>query len=425
MLLRPLLIAFALLVPLACPAHETLEKAVVLTRHGVRAAMSSPERLETFSLRRWPRFEVPPGHLTARGADLERLLGSYYRALYLRDGLLHGDAGDCTRVFLHANRTQRTIATAQALAQTLLPGCTPSIAHVAEGVADPMFEGPPALHTEAANARMRAAIAGRIGGDAQAWNASQRDALDMLQALLLQCAQRPCAADIAPDKQRLETVPAALSDQPRGIPGIEGPAATASGITESLLMAWADGQDFTALGWRGLDEATLLRVFAPHQAEFALRLRAPDVARMASSQLAARLLATLLQGTGLHSASAPIGGDAPLVVISGHDGTLTLLAGLLDLHWQLPGYQPDQVPPGGALVFERWRRDDGSRVIRVRYVAQTLAQLRERQPLSLARPPAAADVYVPGCGGDDGACMLAAFATRLQQAIDPAFVLPD
>ncbi|WP_017164994.1 histidine-type phosphatase, partial [Xanthomonas phaseoli] len=197
--------------------------------------------------------------------------------------------------------------------------------------------------------------------------------------------------------------------------------AAASGITESLLMGWADGQDFAALGWQGLDEATLLRVFAPHQAEFALRLRTPTVARLASTPLAARLLATLQQGSDAASSADAIGGDARLVVVSGHDGTLTLLAGMFDLHWQLPGYQADQTVPGGALVFERWRRADGQRVIRLRYTAQSLTQLRERQPLTLQAPPPSAAIFIPGCSTATPAydCPLPQFAHLVQAALDP------
>lgn len=53
------LLALVLLFPASSPAQETLEKVLILTRHGVRAAMSSPQRLEEFSLRPWPRFAVP------------------------------------------------------------------------------------------------------------------------------------------------------------------------------------------------------------------------------------------------------------------------------------------------------------------------------------------------------------------------------
>ncbi|MBB5876597.1 histidine-type phosphatase [Xanthomonas sp. 3498] len=424
-------LALFLLAPLACAAApaqptatETLEKVVILKRHGVRAAMSSTEQLERYSARPWPRFDVPAGHLTANGAALERLFGTYYRAHYASLGLFAGDG--CAAAYYWANRTQRTLASAQALASTLTPGCANPVHSVAEGASDPLFDGAPALRDPATVAQMRAAIAGRIGGDAQAWNAAQADAIDSLQQLLLQCTQRPCPADAGNGKQRLDAVPARLADAGESIPGIEGPAAAASGLSESLLMAWADGQDFAALGWRGVDAASLLRAFAPHQAEFALRLRAPAVARMAASPLAARLLATLLEGSGQATHAAPIGGAARLVVLSGHDGTLTLLAGMLDLHWQLPGYQPDQTVPGGALVFERWRRADGERVIRLRYTAQSLAQLRERRALTVQAPPLASAVFIPQCSRADATydCPLPAFAAAVEAALDPQFLTP-
>ncbi|WP_394686481.1 histidine-type phosphatase [uncultured Xanthomonas sp.] len=422
------LFAFA---PLACTAAraqaaatDTLEKVVILKRHGVRAAMSSAEQLERYSARPWPRFAVPAGYLTANGAALERLFGAYYRARYAPLGLFAGDG--CAAAYYWANRTQRTLASAQALASTLTPGCANPVHSVADDASDPLFDGAPALRTPAVVAQMRAAIAGRIGGDAQAWNAAQADAIDSLQQLLLQCAQRPCPADAGSGKLRLDAVPARLGDADDAIPGIEGPASTASGLSESLLMAWADGQDFAALGWRGVDEASLLRAFAPHQAEFALRLRAPAVARMAASPLAARLLATLLDGSGQATRAEPIGGAARLLVLSGHDGTLTLLAGMLDLHWQLPGYQPDQTVPGGALVFERWRRADGERVIRLRYTAQSLAQLRERRALTLQAPPLESPVFIPQCSRADAAydCPLPAFAAAVEAALDPQFLTP-
>jgi 4-phytase/acid phosphatase len=157
-------------------------------------------------------------------------------------------------------------------------------------------------------------------------------------------------------------------------------------------MAWADGQDFASLGWKELDENTLLRAFSLHQAEFDLRLRTPAVAQIGAGYLAGKILATLedkVDGIGDPAAK--------IVVIVGHDGTLAMLGGLLRMEWAAPSYQPNQVAPGGALVFERWRRADGARVIRARYGVQTLSQLRALTPLSLAKPPASIPIFIPGC----------------------------
>jgi 4-phytase/acid phosphatase len=38
-------------------------------------------------------------------------------------------------------------------------------------------------------------------------------------------------------------------------------------------------------------------------------------------------------------------------MLCGHDTNLSNLSGMLGLSLKLPGYQPDDTPPGGALVF--------------------------------------------------------------------------
>jgi hypothetical protein len=84
-------------------------------------------------------------------------------------------------------------------------------------------------------------------------------------------------------------------------------------------------------------------------------------------------------------------------VIISSDAYLAGLAGLLDMHWLLPGYQPDFCPPGGALVFElRQVTATGQYLVRVFYTAQTFDQLRNLTHLTLAAPPATQQLLVPG-----------------------------
>lgn len=388
-----LVLVFAAAVPAwAQEAGDRLEKVVIVTRHGVRAAMSSPEKLEASSARPWPRFSVPPGHLTPNGATLSRLFGAYYRELYASQGLLK--PSDCGAVYYWANVTQRTIATAEALSDGLSPGCEVAVHTVGDGHVDPLFDAVGAGVAKPQLALARAAVAGRVGGGLAAWSASHRDAIETLDALLMQCERRPCPPDVGPGKTRIGQAVSAFDDKGNETVGIAGPEAFASGVTESLLMAWTDGQDFAGLGWKGLDEDTLLRVFALHQAEFDLRLRTPYVDRITSSYLASKILATLQPGRDGAIGEA----GSKVVVIVGHDGTLAMLGGLLGLDWTTPGYQPGQIAPGGALVFERWRRADGRRVIRARFTVQTPRQSRERHALSLASPPAISPLFIPRCG---------------------------
>jgi 4-phytase/acid phosphatase len=412
--LRAVLAAFVLLSAGSAWAGapgERLEKVVILSRHGVRAAMSSPERLEEVTARPWPRFSVPPGHLTARGEALASLMGGYFRERYVAEGLL--GQGDCAATYYWANVTQRTIATAKSVARTLSPGCAVAVDTVGEGRVDPMFEPIKAGVVVADADLARAAVAGRAGGDLTAWSASHRDAIERLDALLMQCPVGPCPP--SPGKRRiLDAKPGFVDGE--DLVSLSGPEAFASGVTESLLMAWADGQDFAGQGWRGLDEDMLTRVFALHQAEFDLRLRTPYVAKALGGPLARRILATLETG----ASDAAIGPtDARMVFVAGHDGTLAVLGGLLRLEWALPGYQPNQIGPGGALVFERWRRADGVRVIRARFTGQSLRQLREATPLTQATPPLAAPVFIPGCSTATPAfdCPLDRFEAIVSQAL--------
>jgi 4-phytase/acid phosphatase len=339
-------------------------------------------------------------------------MGGYFHDHYVAEGLLER-RGDCGAASYWANVTQRTIATAQAVGRTLSPGCAVAVGTVGEGRVDPMFEPVKAGVVVADPALARAAVAGRAGGDLAAWSASPRDAIERLDALLMQCSAGPCPP--SPGKRRIFDAKPGFAEGEELV-SLSGPEAFASGVTESLLMAWADGQDFAGQGWRGFDEDALTRVYALHQAEFDLRLRTPYVAKTLGGPLARRILATL-EPEGSDGMIGPAG--ARIVFVAGHDGTLAVLGGLLRLEWALPGYQPNQIGPGGALVFERWRRADGVRVIRARFTGQSLRQLREAAPLTQATPPLSAPVFIPGCSTATPAfdCPLDRFEAIVSQAL--------
>jgi 4-phytase/acid phosphatase len=99
---------------------------------------------------------------------------------------------------------------------------------------------------------------------------------------------------------------------------------------------------------------------------------------------------------------------------------------MLSLSWRLAGYQPDDTPPGGALVFSLWRdADTGQYSLKLRYVAQSLDQMRNASPLSIAAPPASQDVSMPGCEAaqDDEGCSWESARLAIERAIDPQFTL--
>jgi 4-phytase/acid phosphatase len=111
-----------------------------------------------------------------------------------------------------------------------------------------------------------------------------------------------------------------------------------------------------------------------------------------------------------------------LLILVGHDTNLANIAGALGLSWLIDGRR-DDTPPGGALVFEIWKsRATGEHLVRTLYEAQTLDQMRNATPLSLASPPERVPVFVPGCSRADSSCNWKAFQLAVQSAIPTAFV---
>jgi len=111
-----------------------------------------------------------------------------------------------------------------------------------------------------------------------------------------------------------------------------------------------------------------------------------------------------------------------LLVLSGHDTNLLNISRMLGLSWRLPGYQPVDTPPGGALVFTLWRDSRGGYFVKAEYLAQTLDQMRNGARLSLAAPPASEDLTLPACRpAPSSGCPWESFRRAVQKAIDPAF----
>ena len=92
------------------------------------------------------------------------------------------------------------------------------------------------------------------------------------------------------------------------------------------------------------------------------------------------------------------------------------------MSWLIDGRR-DDTPPGGALVFELWKRHDtGEFLVRTFYEAQTLDQMRNATPLSLQSPPERVPVFVPGCSQADASCNWKAFQLAVQAVVPSTFV---
>jgi 4-phytase/acid phosphatase len=80
--------------------------------------------------------------------------------------------------------------------------------------------------------------------------------------------------------------------------------------------------------------------------------------------------------------------------------------------------------PGGGLVFELWRHEDGRFFVRAYYITQTLDQMRDLAALGPESPPSIAPIFMPGCGtaGPGFEAPFERVEARWRQLIDPRFV---
>jgi len=389
-------------------AAPQLQMVVIVTRHGVRSP-TDPTELASYSARPWPAWDVAPGYLTAHGAAAATQFGAAYRAYYAPLGLFPKSGCPAAEsVFVWADIDERTKATGRALLDGLAPHCG-FAAHDAGAAVDPLFHSLPALGKADATASS-AALIGWVGGDPQSLVPAYALAFAKLDTIL-GCAAGNCTS--------ISTVPSSVFvSKKTGLAEVQGPVDLASTAVEDFILAYADGRPLSDVGWGKVDRATLLELSQLHVLKFLVNTETPYVARVQGSNLLAHVTATIDQGaTGHHDSRTRVPPDTRFAAFVGHDTNLESLAGMLRLHWLVPGYQVNDTPPGSALVFEVYRPTTGTEpFVRVFFTAQSLEAIRLLAP----DPPLRVPVFVPGCPALD--CPLPVFDRVVNAALDPAFV---
>jgi 4-phytase/acid phosphatase len=285
--------------------------------------------------------------------------------------------------------------------------------HVDDSAVDPLFDPIGAGIAHPDPAVVAAAIRSRLTADAFR-TASLRPAFDALARVLAGSGHPKRTLG---DEGWDTTVTAGAKDA-----DVAGPLATASTLAENFLLEYANGFIGPQLAWGRIDEATIERVLVLYTAYADLARRTPALARARTSNLLAHVWWSLEQAATGAAVAGALGrpGDSALV-IAGHDTNLSNLSGLLDLSWRLPGDQPNDTPPGGALIFMLWRDPATSEAtVKLRYVAQTFRQMHDAAPLTLDTPPGSVDVAIPACRSAmrDGGCPWTAFDRVIRQAVD-------
>lgn len=286
------------------------------------------------------------------------------------------------------NTAQRTIASGEAFARGLTPGCGPPIGHRPQTEVDPLFEP---LRAGVAPFDPAAAIASiqAYTGGVDKLAARLQPAQDELDRVL------DCGPTKACSPRRASSI--APSPDGRGI-DLTGPVRDASGTAQVLLLQYVEGLSPAHGSWRGAEPGALKRLGALHAALFDVFTRPPYMTARQAGPLSRRLLEILgTPGTGVD-------------VFMGHDTNVTAMAAALGAPLDAPGYATGDVPPGGALVFARLADKAGHRSVRIYYQTQSpdaLRRLRDEVSRSVISLP----------NHDNASIPLEAFQRRLRRAI--------
>jgi 4-phytase/acid phosphatase len=410
---------------LPTPPGWQIERAVLVSRHGVRSPTQSNAELDKHAATPWPTWPVEPGFLTPRGQELMRLMGTYYRVLYGGRGLVQAD--DCPRpgtVAAWADIDQRTRLSGAAILAGMYPRCSDfALRNQADFlVPDPLFHPQPSASCPMDPTANREAILKQAGGNLGSVQREYATQFTLMQSVLC-----PAGTTAAVGGGRCG-LPAALSSLEAGSDGsmwIKGPIGIASTAAENFLMEAAEGLPKEQVAWGRLaSDAALRDVLAIHEQDLNLTNRTKAIAQQKGSNLLSQVVATLQDGhkfPGMPVIAEPV----RFALLMGHETNIASLAGLLDLNWQIPSFPANSASPGGALAFELFREvATGGRYVRLAYYAQTLAEMRNVQRLDYRDPPGMMSVDLPACADQahEKACPLQRFVEIAKAAIDPKCV---
>lgn len=384
--------------PPSADREIVVERTVMLMRHGVRAPLSDPAMPPGVAASPWPEWPVPRAHLTSHGFEAVVRVGGFDRTAFpIERGK---GCPSPVSVALLADNDQRTTETARAWAKGYAPGCSIEPATVQSGQPDPIFApieaAPAAFDVEAA----RAAVERRLppGGFATL-DARYAPLLDRLDAIL--CGDKPrseCGVRRHPTRLR----PDHRGREPR----LGGAIEEGAKAIQILTLEYAQGMPRT--GWGRADKEDLRNIGALRAQLYDTIHRTPAIGRAFGGPTLRRMVAGLSEKTG----------TPRLTMLIGHDSNIAAVAGLLDLHWQVPGLAPDDPPPSGAIGLQLVRNAAGERFVRAILRSPTLDAVRSETPSSGRR-----DVFtplpIPACAPTRLACPIDRFHRIVNRAIAP------
>ncbi|MDN0120318.1 AppA family phytase/histidine-type acid phosphatase [Yersinia frederiksenii] len=410
----------------AQPGGYTLERVVILSRHGVRSPIKQTQLMNDVTPDKWPQWPVKAGYLTPRGAQLVTLMGGFYGDYFRSQGLLPAGCPAEGEIYAQADIDQRTRLTGQAFLDGVAPTCGLKVHYQADlKKIDPLFHPVEAGICKLDLAQTRKAVEERLGGPLS--TLSQRYAKSFAQmSEVLNFATSPYCQSLQQNGKTCDFATFATNEIEMNNEGtkvsLNGPLALSSTLGEIFLLQ--NSQAMPDVAWHRLSGIeNWFSLLSLHNAQFDLMAKTPYIARSKGTALLQQIDTALVLHRDGQGQKLPLSPQTKVLFLGGHDSNIANIAGMLGANWQLP-QQPDNTPPGGGLVFELWQNPKNhQRYVAVKMFYQTMDQLRNADKLDLKNNPAGiVSVAIDGCenNGDNKLCQLDTFQQKVAQVIEPA-----
>lgn len=362
-------------------SNYRLEQVVVVMRHGVRVQTNS-EMLARETGHAWPSTALHDGALTAHGAEGVRSQMKWMLDRWRKAGLPLDDGCPERQILPWSSTMARDRDTGEAALDAMFPGCG-FHAYYSTRLKDPVMDGGKAANMPLNRVSVAMELDQVIGGSLRLMAERNRPIVELLKQAV--CQPGACR----------------FMDQPWDVQikgnkvSFDGPLKHAANMAETIRLQYSEGLPLDQVAFGNVrsadDVAALMRL---KTVRYSLGNDLPEVARHGGSALMGMLIRALQ--TAHVAESDPLG--CPLILFFGHDTNVSQLRAMMGFDWQLPGYPANDIPPAGALVFERYHdRQRDREMIRVSFQARTLDQWRHLTPLNSASPLAESEWHFAGC----------------------------
>ena len=340
----------------AIPEYEELKKVVVVSRHGVRSPTQSAETLSSWSPRQWPKWGVERGFLTPRGFELVKKTWEQNSKI---SPFIFTQCPNPDEVEVIAYVDERTIKTAEAIAEGLFPQCDVKI-NVTSAKHSKLFSP---LKAKVCKIKDPDSLAEKLTQNSKGVQDIYAKELSLLNK-------------VSDGNFNGEMVGHASKHKV----GLSGGPYYGSSFTEILALEWGQWPDQVP-GWGQMPWSEIMKLMPLRVGVFSILNRDMEVARYKGSALGAKIIDALSDTKG-----------PKYTFLSGHDTNLANLGALFDLNWKQPDRIRNENVPGGYLKFEKWLVGNKEE-IRVSYSALSPEQMHAE---NVTQPPIETEILPKG-----------------------------